>query len=133
MAPFYGGFYGAALLLAASATARALAMRLRSPFYYGWDDPFWYGWRRRSDSYTVYVSHLDLDIRRKVDNAALFEGHAKARSRTDDLDMTRAEPGRSDVHRLPGHTGETIKITVPPAKKSSREPKARPETVGRVL
>ena len=37
------------------------------------------------DSYTVYVSHLDLDIRRRVDNASLFEGHAKARSRTDEL------------------------------------------------
>ena len=30
-------------------------------------------------------SDLDLDIRRKADNAALFEGHAKARSRTDNL------------------------------------------------
>ena len=36
-------------------------------------------------SYTYYVSELDLDIRRKVDNASLFEGKAKARSRTDDL------------------------------------------------
>ena len=35
-------------------------------------------------SYTVYKSNLDLDIRRKVDNASLFEGHAKARSHTDD-------------------------------------------------
>ena len=41
--------------------------------------------RRRLSSYTVYKSYLDLDIRRKADNASLFEGHAKARSTTDNL------------------------------------------------
>src|SRR5688500_12660106 len=58
------------------------------PFYYGWDDPFMYGspYSSRLTSYTVYKSHLDMDIVRRADNAPLFEGHAQARSRTDELD-----------------------------------------------
>ena len=43
----------------------------RSPFYYGWDSPFGspFGYGGGLSSYTVYKSHLDLDIRRKADNA----------------------------------------------------------------
>ena len=46
----------------------------RSPFYYGWDDPFWYyspyagygpGFRDPIRSYTVYKSHLDMQIVRR--------------------------------------------------------------------
>ena len=91
----------------------------RYPFYYGWDDPFWYcdsGIR----SYTVYVSHLDMDIRRRVDNASLFEGHAKARSRTDDLNVIVPNLVEAMFTGFPGRSGETIKITVPPpAKRAS--------------
>lgn len=84
----------------------------RSPFYYGWDDPFWYG--GGVDSYTVYKSNLDLDIRRHADNVSVFEGHARARSQNDDL--TRIVPNLVEAMftGFPGRSGETVKITVPP-------------------
>ncbi|HMI39715.1 MAG TPA: DUF4136 domain-containing protein [Sphingomicrobium sp.] len=91
----------------------------RYPFYYGWDDPFWYG-DSGIRSYTVYVSHLDMDIRRRVDNASLFEGHAKARSRTDDLNVIVPNLVEAMFTGFPGRSGETVKITVPPpAKRAS--------------
>ena len=94
----------------------------RSPYYYGWDDPFWYApyGSGRIDSYVVYTSQLDLDIRRRADNASLFEGHAKARSRTDDLAVIVPNLVEAMFTGFPGRSGETIKITVPPAKHARR-------------
>jgi len=90
-------------------------------YFWGWNDPFWYGGYGSSvRSYTYYVSELDLDIRRKVDNASLFEGKAKARSRTDNL--AKLVPSLVDAMftGFPGRSGETIKITVPPEGKQAR-------------
>ena len=94
----------------------------RSPFYYGWNDPFYgYGaYGRGISSYTVYRSFLDLDIRRKADNAALFEGHAKARSSTDNLGTLVPNLIEAMFTGFPGRSGETIRITVPPAPRSPR-------------
>ena len=99
--PYYSrwGYYGA-----------------RSPFYYGWDDPFFGG---GLNSYTVYKSYLDLDIRRKADNAALFEGHAKARSQTDNLGTLVPNLVEAMFTGFPGRSGETVKITVPPPARRS--------------
>jgi len=114
MAPYYGGFY-----------TRPYYSRFGRygyggyPFYYGWDDPFWGSPYGGIESYTVYVSHLDLDIRRRVDNASLFEGHAKARSRTDELNRIVPNLVEAMFTGFPGRSGETIKITVPPVKRTS--------------
>jgi hypothetical protein len=94
-------------------------------YFWGWNDPFWYGGGYGPyaggsiRSYTYYVSQLDLDIRRKADNASLFEGKAKARSRTDELG--RLVPSLVDAMftGFPGRSGETIKITVPPEGKQT--------------
>ena len=84
-----------------------------SPFYYGWDDPYWYGGGgvRR---YTEYKSNLDLDIRRKGDNQSVFEGHARARSTTDDLNRIIPNLVEAMFTGFPGRNGETVRITVPP-------------------
>ena len=104
--PYYSrfGYYGA-----------------RSPFFYGWNDPFWgspfdspFGY----DSYTVYKSYLDVNIRRRADNAALFEGHAKARSQTDNLGVLVPNLIEAMFTGFPGRNGETVKITVPPPRRS---------------
>jgi hypothetical protein len=96
----------------------------RSAFYYGWNDPYWYapygggygyGGIR---SYTEYHSFLDLDIRRKVDNAQIFDGHAQARSTNDNLGVLVPNLIEAMFTGFPGQSGETIKITVPPHKKS---------------
>ena len=82
------------------------------PFYYGWDDPFWYG--GGVQRYTEYKSKLDLDIRRKGDNLSVFEGHARARSTTDDLNRIVPNLVEAMFTGFPGRNGETVKITVPP-------------------
>ena len=91
----------------------------RSPFFYGWDDPFW-GYGGGVSSYTSYRSFLDLDIRRKADNASLFEGHAKARSTNDNLGVLVPNLVEAMFTGFPGRSGETVRITVPPAPRAPR-------------
>ena len=88
----------------------------RSPFYYGWDDPFWGG--SDIDSYTVFTSYLDLDIKRAADGQSLFEGTAKARSRTDDLRVLVPNLVEAMFTGFPGNSGEVVRITVPPPRRT---------------
>jgi hypothetical protein len=91
--------------------------RRHSPFYYGWDDPFWgspFGPGYRDiDVHTVYTSYLDMDIKRKADGQSLFEGTAKARSRSDDLRVLVPNLVEAMFTNFPGRSGETVRITVP--------------------
>lgn len=89
----------------------------RRSYYWGWADPFWGGYDNNIRSYTYYITELDVDIRRKVDNASLFEGKAKARSRTDELARTVPSLVEAMFTGFPGNSGETIKITIPPEGK----------------
>lgn len=96
------------------------------PFYYGWNDPYWYarpygpmgygygpfGYGGIRE-YTVYKSFLDMNIVRRADNARLFEGHAQARSQTDNLDKLVPPLVTAMFTGFPGKNGETVKITVP--------------------
>jgi hypothetical protein len=92
--------------------------RLRSPFYYGWDDPFWYrGYGEDIDVYTVYTSYLDMDIKRTSDGEAVFEGTARARSRTDELGVLVPNLVEAMFTGFPGNSGETVKITVAPERR----------------
>ena len=87
--------------------------RYRSPFYYGWDDPFFFGGGDRVQAYTVYTSHLELDIRRAGDGQKLFEGRAEARSRDDNLQELVPNLIEAMFTDFPGRSGETVRITVP--------------------
>lgn len=86
------------------------------PFYYGWNDPFWFD-GPEIDSYTVYTSFLDMDIKRTVDGQPLFEGTAKARSRTDNLQALVPNLVQAMFTGFPGNSGETVRITVPPPRR----------------
>lgn len=108
--PFWGVYYGRPYYSSWS----------RFPYYYGWNDPFWYGAPGSVygpgggvREYTVYKSHLDMDIVRRIDNAPLFEGHAKARSQTDELDALVPNLVQAMFTGFPGKNGETVRITVP--------------------
>jgi hypothetical protein len=90
----------------------------RRSFLWGWNDPFWYG-DGDIRSYTYYVSQLDVQIRRKVDNASLFEGKAKARSRNDNLARVVPSLVTAMFTGFPGNSGEEIKITVPPEPRQA--------------
>ncbi len=96
----------------------------RSPFYYGWSDPFWYspyGFGYSDlDSYTVYTSYLDMDIKRASDGQAVFEGTAKARSRTDNLQDLVPNLVEAMFTGFPGNSGEQVRITVPPPPRERR-------------
>lgn len=88
----------------------------------GWGDPFWGGGFGYPDveSYTVYTSYLDMNISRTADNQRLFEGHAQARSDTDDL--TRLVPSlvTAMFTGFPGRSAENIRITVPPVPRDQQ-------------
>ncbi|HEX2764934.1 MAG TPA: DUF4136 domain-containing protein [Allosphingosinicella sp.] len=104
----YGGYYG----------PYGLGRRYRgygSPFYWGWNDPFYFG--RDIDVYTVYTSFLDLDIKRAGDGQSVFEGTARARSRSDDLRDLVPALVEAMFTRFPGNSGETVRITVAPERK----------------
>lgn len=90
--------------------------RYRHPFYYGWHDPFWYSPFGYDEvrSYTVYTSFVDLDIKRAADGQSVFEGTAKARSRTDELQALVPNLVEAMFTNFPGRSGETVRITVPP-------------------
>jgi hypothetical protein len=96
-----------------------------SPFYrgrwgwgggwgWGWDDPFWYG--GGIDSYVEYHSQIDLHIRASGTNAPLFDGRAQARSMTNRLDVVIPSLVDAMFTGFPGHSGETVKITIPTQK-----------------
>jgi len=89
--------------------------RYRSPFYYGWDDPWYgggYGGYDRVESYTIYESELEMNIRSR-DGKALFEGRAEARSGDDDLTEIVPNLIEAMFTDFPGRSGETVRITVP--------------------
>ena len=82
----------------------------RHPYYWGWDHPFY----NDVESYTVFTSFLDLNIRRTADGQSVFEGVAKARSMNDDLPRLVPNLVEAMFTGFPGNSGETVKITVPP-------------------
>jgi len=115
--PFYGSYWGRPYY------SRWGYYGPRSPFYYGWSNPYIdpyspygaYGYNVRP--YRVYKSFLELDIRRRVDNASLFEGHAQAKSSSDNLGTLVPNLVTAMFTNFPGQSGETIKITVPAPRK----------------
>ena len=113
--PFYSGFYGRPYF-----SRWGYYGRYRSPFFYGWSDPYWYspfGYHGSIRSYTEYRSELDLDIRRRADNASLFEGKAVARSTNDNLGRLVPNLIEAMFTGFPGRSGETVRITVPPERR----------------
>jgi hypothetical protein len=96
--------------------------RRGSPFYYGWSDPFWGGPFDYPEvrSYTEYTSFLDLDIKRTADGQSLFEGTARARSRTDELQVLVPNLIEAMFTNFPGRSGETVRITVPNPPRDRR-------------
>ena len=97
----YGGFYG----------------HYRNPYFWGWGDPFWGG--DTIESYTVYTSHLDMNIRRTADGQALFEGHAQARSQSNELPRLVPNLIEAMFTGFPGNSGETVRITVMPERREA--------------
>lgn len=90
-----------------------------SRWAWGWNDPFWWGpWDYPEiDSYTYYVSHLEMTISRAGNGERLFEGKARARSRTDSLPQLVPNLVEAMFTNFPGRSGEEVKITIPPPRR----------------
>ena len=100
--PYYSPFY------------RPLAWR--SPYYYGWYDPFFDSGFGYTDvrAYTLYTSELDLDIARTATGEPVFDGRARARSRSDHLTELVPNLVEAMFTGFPGNSGEEVRITVMP-------------------
>ncbi len=88
-------------------------------FYYGWNDPFWYdpfGYPD-IDSYTFFISHLEMKIRSTADGKTLFEGKASARSTDQSLPHIVPNLVEAMFTGFPGNSGESVRITVPPPQR----------------
>ncbi|MCM8729955.1 DUF4136 domain-containing protein [Hephaestia sp. GCM10023244] len=83
----------------------------RRSYFYGFHDPFF---DNNVSSYTLYTSELDLDIERRLTGERLFEGTARAQSRTDRLQQIVPNLVEAMFTGFPGNSGETIKITIAP-------------------
>lgn len=92
----------------------------RRGWYGGWGDPFWYQpfGGPEIDSYTYYVSHLDMKIRSR-DGRVLFEGKARARSLDDRLQHLVPNLIEAMFTGFPGRSGEDVLITVPPPPREA--------------
>lgn len=93
----------------------------RRGFIYGWNDPFLFGSGFDDvESYTVYTSTINLRIDRKADGQRVFEGSAKALSSDDSLTWLVPNLVEALFTGFPGNSGETVKISVAPPPKPSK-------------
>ncbi|WP_076068681.1 DUF4136 domain-containing protein [Sphingomonas montana] len=90
-----------------------------SPFFYGYGDPFFGGGYNNVQSYTYFTTFLDMQISRTADGERLFEGKAKARSRTDSLPRIVPNLVEAMFTAFPGRSGEEVRITIPEDNRPS--------------
>lgn len=90
--------------------------------YRGYYDPFFDGFGGGDvSSYTVYTSYLDMVIKRSTDGQNVFEGTAKANSRSDNLGGLVPNLVEAMFTNFPGRSGETVRVTVPtPEQRQTR-------------
>ena len=96
--------------------------RGRLGFAYGWSDPWAFGYGGYGNditSFTIYTSELDMRIERAGSRERVFEGTAKAVSRSDDLPYLIPNLVEAMFTGFPGNSGETVKITIPPPRRGS--------------
>ena len=94
-------------------------LRWRSPYYYGWYDPFFdsgFGYPEVR-SYTLYTSELNLRIDQTANGESVFEGRARARSRSDALTEIVPNLIEAMFTGFPGNSGEEVRITVMPREE----------------
>jgi hypothetical protein len=81
--------------------------------YGGFYDPFWADNYADVRSYTVYDSQLRMAINRTAGGERVWEGTARATSRSDDLPWLVPNLIEALFTGFPGRSGETIKVSIP--------------------
>jgi len=112
--PFWGPWYG---LQPYGYYGRPYRFSPYGGWGYGWYDP-WFD--TGVDSETIYTSGISLKIDRKADSARLFEGKAEAVSTSNRLQYLVPNLIEAMFTDFPGHSGETVRITVAPEKMTKR-------------
>ena len=92
--------------------------RLHSAWGYGFYDPWFGGPEVRS--YTVYTSGIDMKIDRAATGERLFEGKAQAMSTSNRLQYLVPNLVEAMFTDFPGNSGETVRISVAPEKRTAR-------------
>jgi hypothetical protein len=119
--PWYGGYggYGRGFyrpVIVSGRGGRRYVYGYRDPFL--WGGGFGPGWGGTDvSSYTVYTSGLNLQINRSGDGSRLFEGHAEAQSRDNNLQAIVPNLVEAMFTGFPGNSGERVRITVAPPEK----------------
>jgi len=87
-------------------------------FLNGFYDPFLFDNFNSIESYTVFMSSLNMTIERRGSGERVFEGRAQAMSTDNDLTTLVPNLIEAMFTNFPGNSGEVVKITVaPPGKK----------------
>lgn len=117
--PWYGGFYGRGFyrpVIVRGPGGRRYVYGWRDPWAWGGFGPGW-GYGNDVESFTVYTSGLNLQISRAADGYRLFEGHAEAQSRDNNLQTIVPNLVEAMFTGFPGNSGERVRITVAPPEK----------------
>jgi Domain of unknown function (DUF4136) len=117
--PFYSSWYGY--------SPRSRFYRSRSGFRSAWGYGFYDPWFGTPDvvSYTVYTSGIELKIDNRVTGERLFEGKAEALSTSNRLQYLVPNLVEAMFTDFPGNSGETLRISIAPEKKTVRRVDAR--------
>lgn len=92
---------------------------------YGWYDPFFFGggFNNGVDVVTVFTSGIELKIDRRADGQRLFEGKAEAASQSNRLSYLVPNLVEAMFTDFPGHSGETVRISIAPEKTTVKKVK----------
>ncbi|WP_353230984.1 DUF4136 domain-containing protein [Novosphingobium sp.] len=83
----------------------------------GWGYGLYDPWFNDISVTTVYTSGVEVRIKRRSDGQRLFEGKAEAVSASNRLPYLVPNLIESLFTGFPGHSGETVRISIPPEKK----------------
>ena len=87
---------------------------------WGFYDPFWSDYGNEVRSYTVYDSQLRMEITRANGGERVFEGTARATSRSDDLPWLVPNLVQAMFSGFPGNSGQTVRISIPQPSRRVR-------------
>lgn len=112
--PFYSSWYGY--------SPRSRFYRGRSRYRGAWGFGIYDPWFGGPDtvSYTVYTSDIELKIDDRASGERLFEGKAEALSTSNRLQYLVPNLVEAMFTDFPGNSGETLRISVAPEKKTVR-------------
>lgn len=116
--PFYSPWYGYGRPFYRSRFSYYRPRSFGSSWGFGFYDP-WFD--SGVESYTVYTSGIDMKIDRAGTGERLFEGKAEAVSTSNRLQYLVPNLVEAMFTEFPGNSGETVRISIAPEKKTVRK------------